>query len=161
MYRSASLLFLLSLTFSTVYGEDLKQKTPHEVTLSSGELVVISEGFGEPHSIGSYSLRVYSVLNPKYPYDNFITGIILTREGVIEKVIAYDLDKDGGDEIVVIVRNVGTGSYISAKAIKYNGKSVMVLLGLDGLNKDVNPIQSLESAFNKSSKRGTVNRAPS
>ena len=65
--------------------------------------------------------------------------------------MAYDLDKDGREEVVIIVRNVGSGSYISAKAIKYDGKSLSVLTNIDGLNKDLDPIQSLESAFNKAS----------
>jgi len=111
MYKLFSLLFLLFLSVSATYAE--KIKSPHEITLSSGKLVTISQGPGEPQSIGSYRLRVYSIINPKYPYDNFTSGIILAREGVAEKAVAYDLDKDGDDEIIVIVRSVGTGSYIS------------------------------------------------
>jgi hypothetical protein len=151
MYRLISFVFLSFINLGTVSGEEINRNKTHTITLSSGEYVVVSEGFGEPRSIGSYSLRIYSVLNPKYPYDNFVAGVILAREGVIEKVMAYDLDKDGSDEIVVIVRNVGTGSYLSVKAIKYDGKSISVLLALDGLNKDANPIQSLQSAFNDTS----------
>lgn len=149
MHKLFSLLFLLFMSVSTAYAE--KIKSSHEVTLSSGELVTISEGLGEPQSIGSYGLRVYSIIDSKYPYDNFTTGIILTREGVVEKAAAYDVDKDGDDEIVVIVRSVGTGSYISARAFKYNGKTLSVLISLDGLDKDIDPVQSLESAFNKAS----------
>jgi len=149
------------MAVTTVYGEEINKSNTFKIYLSSGELVVITEGLGEPRSIGSYSLRIYSVLNPKYLYDNFITGMVLARDGVIEKVMTYDLDKDGSDEIVIIVRNVGTGSYLSAKAIKYNGKSARVLLSLNGLNKDVNPIQSLESAFNKSLNLTGVKNAPS
>jgi rRNA maturation protein Rpf1 len=137
---------------SPVYGEELEQNARHEVNLSSGDLVVVHEGIGEPQSIGSYSLRVYSASSPTYPYDSFIAGIILRREGVVERVILYDLDKDGSDEIVVIVRNVGTGSYLSVKAIKYEANSLRVLNSLGGLNKDADPIKSLESAFHNTSK---------
>jgi hypothetical protein len=151
MFKLASLLFLSFLPLSVTYGAGLGQKDSHEVTLSSGELVVIHEGLGEPRSIGSYSLRVYSVSSQKYPYDNFIAGIILPREGVVDLVEKYDLDKDGGDEIIVIVRSVGTGNYISVTAIKYEGHSLKVLSGLDGLTKDVDPIKSLAYAFSQAS----------
>ena len=154
MFKLASFLFLSFLPLSAAYGAGLGQKASHEATLSSGALVVIYEGLGEPQSIGSYSLRVYSASSPKYPYDNFIAGIILPRKGVIERVETYDLDKDGGDEIIVVVRNVGTGNYISVTAIKYEGTSLRVLSGLDGLSKDVDPVKYLNSAFSKASGGG-------
>ena len=47
--------------------------------LPTGEIVMVDEGENEPRSIGSYSIRIYSGAMAEYPFDDFVTGIILPR----------------------------------------------------------------------------------
>lgn len=53
-----------------------------ELMLQKNVIAVVSQGDFEPQSIGSYSLRVYEVLDPKFPYDNYVTGVLGQRDGV-------------------------------------------------------------------------------
>src|SRR5690606_35919942 len=43
-----------------------------QLTLPTGLVLAISEGRGEPASIGSYDVRLYSGANPQFPLDQFI-----------------------------------------------------------------------------------------
>jgi hypothetical protein len=87
---------------------------------------VVAEGDFEPRSIGSYSVRLYSGENPQRPTDDFLAGVIHERDGSIEKVVLADVDGNGRDEIVVIVRNAGTGSYLSAHAFAIEKKRLVL-----------------------------------
>ena len=126
-----------------------QQNVSHKVNLPSGELIVVSEGDGEPRSIGSYSLRVYSVVNAEYPYDDFVAGAVFSRNGSVEKITLYDLDNDGADEIVVIMRSAGSGNYLAMQAIGYDGQTLERLLTVDGVDKGAEPVQVLQAELTK------------
>lgn len=114
-----------------------------KLELHSGQIVVVEEGKDEAASMGSYSIRLYSGENPKFPMDEFLNGVIHERDGVIEKVVLADIDKDGREEIVVIIRNVGTGSYLSADAYSIDKKQLKLRASVTELAKDADPLEAL------------------
>ena len=147
MNKISVLIVILLFGWSATYGADLPDDQSKEVYLPSGELAVVSEGNHEPRSVGSYTLRIYSAANPEFPYDNFIVGIIRPRDGIVERVAVHDVDKNGTDEAIVIMRSVGTGSYLSAEAIQYKDKSLTLLVAVEGLEKNDDPVAALENSY--------------
>lgn len=113
------------------------------------EVIVVAEGEFEPRSIGSYSVRIYSGRSPKFPFDDFIAGIVLRRNGIVEAVKFHDLDGDGRPEVVVIVRAVGSGGYLSADAFRYQSRSLELAVAVSDLDKSADPIQALRDKFKK------------
>jgi len=111
--------------------------------MSIGLTAVIAEGDYEPRSIGSYSVRIYGV-NPKYSTDNFLCGIIKARDGNIEKISARDINGDGKEEIIVVIRCVGSGSYLSADAFNYQHKKLKLVASISGVNRTADPIKLLK-----------------
>ncbi len=107
------------------------------------EVVVVAEGEFEPRSIGSYSLRVYSGVPDRFPTDRFLAGIIRPRDGVLESVKFADLDGDGRADIIVAIRSVGSGGYLSADAFRFEGASLRLLATVSGLGKRANPVDAL------------------
>jgi len=149
MNRTIGAYLLVLLSSIAACGDETSITLPVEAILPSGGLIVVSEGVAEPRSVGSYSLRIYAVSNPDFPYDNFVTGIVRPRDGVVERAVLYDIDDDGAVEIIVIVRNVGTGSYLSADAIQYQDASLNLLVSVGGLEKDQDPIPFLRVAYDE------------
>ena len=107
------------------------------------EFAVVAEGVIEPRSIGSYSVRIYSGLSSKFPFDDFVAGIVMPRDGAVEDVKFHDLDGDGRPEVVVIVRSVGSGGYLSADAFRYRTRSLEFAVSVSDLDKRADPIQAL------------------
>lgn len=107
---------------------------------SAREFVVVAEGEFEPRSTGSYSLRIYAGSRSDFPADEFVTGVVRTRDGTIEAVQFYDFDADGRAEIVVLIRSAGSGGYLSADLFGYADKSLMLLASVARLAKDADPI---------------------
>ncbi|WP_163835317.1 PliI family lysozyme inhibitor of I-type lysozyme [Spartinivicinus ruber] len=128
------------ITTCSVYAntEDSKM-TIH----SNGQVIVIEEPSFEPHSIGSFSIRLYKPSNPKFPYDNFITGVISDRDGSIVEVQVKDLDKDKNNEIIVITETAGSGSYFSAYAFNVKNKTIKPYLTINEANSKKQAIQKL------------------
>jgi len=108
-------------------------------------VVVAAEGDLESRSVGSYSIRAYAGTNARFPYDTFIAGAIRPRDGAIDDVLFADLDRDGAPEIVVVIRSVGTGSYLSADAFRLQGRVLSLVESVSGLSKDADPIGALET----------------
>ncbi len=113
------------------------------LTLPDGRVVVVSEPTAEPRSVGSYSIRVYSGANPQFPFDDFVCGVVLARDGFLEKVALEDLDSDGSAELVVVMRSAGSGSYLSARAFSLDGGVISQVAGVDGLEPRADPIQQM------------------
>lgn len=100
-----------------------------QLTLPAGQVLIVSEGRGEPASTGSYDVRLYSGANPEFPLDQFIDGKVLPRDGSIKELKLLDLNGDKQPELIVIVESAGTGGYISADAFTINPQQ-----GLDSFN---------------------------
>jgi len=88
-----------------------------KISLPDGRVAVVAEGDLEPRSIGSYSVRLYRADNPSFPTDDFLGGIILSRNGTIRDGIVTDVDADQIPELVIVIESAGTGGYLSADAI--------------------------------------------
>src|SRR5262245_25141715 len=88
------------------------QRYARAIALPDGRTAVVAEGDLEARSIGTYSVRLYR----DESLTAFESGLIAPRDGVVEDVRVADLDGKGDAQLVVIVRSVGTGGYISAQA---------------------------------------------
>lgn len=127
-------------------GNDDSARYAKRHPLPSGQVAVIAEGDFEPRSIGSYSVRIYSNVQPEYPTDDFLWGLLLSRDGAIESVIFADIDQDGAKEIVVTIRCAGTGSYLSADAFKVKDKQLVKVVAVKGLPKGADCVAELIKA---------------
>ena len=136
-------IFVSNVLYAGVDQDRLIQK----VKLPSGQLAVVAEGDYEPRSLGSYSVRLYSGENAQFPLDDFVAGIIKKRDnGAIEQVKLADIDGDGHIEIVVIIRCVGTGQYLSADAFAVEKKRLMLRASVADLAPNADPIAALKKA---------------
>ena len=111
------------------------------------EFVVVAEGDFEPRSVGSYALRVYGGKSDNFPTDDFISGVVRPRNGIIEAVRFEDLDGDGKPEIVVTIRSVGSGGYVSADAFRYKSKLLEFIGSVSNLDKGADPVQTMRDKF--------------
>ena len=91
-----------------------------QLTLPTGQVLAISEGRGEPASIGSYDVRLYSGQNAQFPLDEFLDGKVMARNGFIRELKLVDLNGDKQPELVVIIESAGSGSYQDADAYTVN-----------------------------------------
>lgn len=117
-------LFTAIFVSAVLHAEVGADRFIQKIKLTSELTAVVAEGDFEARSIGSFSVRLYSTENAQ-PEDNttfFVAGIIRERDGYIEKVKLVDIDGNRKTELVVIVRNVGTGSYLSADAFAFDKK---------------------------------------
>ena len=141
-----SFLIIISffLTNNLTFGQKQKHSSRYanQHKLSTGLTVVVAEGDFEPRSIGSYSIRIYDV-NHDFPTDKFLYGTIRPRVGIIEQVRIKDINKDGTEEIIVIIRSVGTGGNLSADAFQYQSKQLKLIANVSGLEKKTDPIKAL------------------
>ena len=120
-----------------------------KLTLPSGETLVVAEGEFEARSIGSFSVRLYEVAAAPDETTFFIAGLIRARDGVIEKVIVADIDGDKQQEVIVIVRSVGTGGYQSAHAFAVAKDKLVFLAAVEGLAPDADPVAALRKSERK------------
>ena len=114
----------------------------------STEVVVVAEGDFEPGSIGSYALRVYGGASENFPTDDFVAGVVWPRNGRVEAVRFDDVDGDDKTEIIVVIRSVGSGGYLSADAFRFRERSVEWVASVADLEKQGDPIQALRDKFN-------------
>jgi PliI/PliC-like inhibitor of I-type lysozyme len=145
------------LAASTAPASDDAARIVRKVLPGTSTLVVVAEGQFEPRSVGSYSVRIYGGANPRFPYDDFIAGIVRPRNGAVENVLFSDVNGDGSPEIVVVIRSAGTGGYRSADAIHFQGATLSLIESVAGLAKDADPIRALAAKV----ANGAKARAPS
>ncbi len=112
----------------------------------AGNTVVVAEGDFEARSIGSFSVRLYE--NATAPDDTtfFLSGLVRSRDGVIEDVVLADIDGDQQQEIVVVIRSVGSGSYLSAQAFAIAGGELLPVGVVAELPADADPLAALRQS---------------
>ena len=144
--KNASLIISLLLVTHMAYGTEQEQTNRYvnQHKLSTGMTVVVTEGEFEPRSMGSYSIRIYGA-NPEFPADDFLCGAVRARDGVVEKVIIQDINKDGTEEIIIIIRYVGTGGYLSADAFQYQSKLLELKANVD--TQSIDNFRKLSRSF--------------
>jgi len=118
-----------------------------KIKLPSGQTAVIAEGEFEARSIGSFSVRLYEAASGGNETTFFTSGLIRSRDGVIEKIVLEDINGDGRPEIIVIVRSVGTGAYLSAHAFSI-GEDQQLIPGsiVEGLQAEADPVTALRKS---------------
>ena len=113
----------------------------------SDAVVTVAEGPREPRSIGSYALRLYLPYDPAWPYDAFAFGLVRTRDGVVEALLFSDLDGDDANKVIVVVRSVGSGGYLSADAFGLRGRRLDLVGNVDGLPSNADPVAALRQSM--------------
>lgn len=145
--RSTPLLWLSFFAFASTFlalssaaadGPFLQQ-----LTLGDGRVVVVAEAALEPRSIGSYSVRLYSGANPDFPVDDFLYGVVLPRNGYVERLVLADIDGDGEADLVVVIRSAGSGDYVSARALSLSDGAIRTVGQVDDLAPAADPIEQL------------------
>ncbi len=112
----------------------------------TGNLITVTEGQGEPRSIGSYAVRLYAPVDPDWPYDSFAHGLVRHRDGAVDRLLAEDIDGDGRADAVVTVRSSGSGGYLSAVAFAVEPDRLRLLGEVQGLSARANPVVALRKS---------------
>lgn len=137
---------IIVLLLTTPVHTAAQDRLVSKVTLPTGETVVVAEGDFEARSIGSFSVRLYETAAAPDETTFFVSGIIRSRDGVVEKVMLADVDDDEQQEIVVVVRSVGTGNYLSAHAFAIAEEELIFRAAVEGLAADADPIAALRKS---------------
>lgn len=116
-----------------------------KIQMPTGQMIVVAEGDFEARSIGSFSVRLYEAARAPDATTFLISGVILSRDGVVEKVVLADIDGDQQADVVVIARSVGTGSYLSAHAFSVSNDSLSFRASVEGLSPDEDPVTALRN----------------
>ncbi|OED50768.1 hypothetical protein ACH42_00685 [Endozoicomonas sp. (ex Bugula neritina AB1)] len=128
-------LTLLSLILLSMMAKADKDRFIQQLTLPDGQTVMIDEGDREPRSTGSYSIRLYSGIEPKFPTDDFLYGEIRRRDGSIKSVELDATESKSNPAIVIIIESAGSGDYLSVDKFKLsNNKQQLQLMGNSGEN---------------------------
>ncbi|MDP0588527.1 MAG: PliI family lysozyme inhibitor of I-type lysozyme [Candidatus Endonucleobacter bathymodioli] len=137
-------LFILMLPLVGCMQSHQNDSFVGKIKLPSGETVVIEEGMFEARSIGSFSIRLYEAALPGDEMTFFSSGLVLSRDGVIEKVDLVDITNDHQLEIIVIVRSVGSGGYISAYAFSIRNQQIILRSKIKDILANEDPIVALK-----------------
>lgn len=141
--------FIITVLASVTLYAEASDRFIKKVKLPSGQTAVVAEGEFEARSIGSFSVRLYEAAPPEDETTFFTAGLIRAREGTIQKVIIADIDDTHKPDIIVIVRSVGTGSYISAHAFAFDKQKLTSLAAVEGLPPEADPVEALRISGRK------------
>jgi hypothetical protein len=146
--KSLITLFAAVFIAAVLHAETGVDRFVQKIKLPSELTAVVAEGDLEARSIGSFTVRLYSS-GQAQPGDDttfFVAGVIAERDGYVEKVELADIDGDGKPEIVVTIRCVGTGQYLSADAFVFDQKRLWLRASVADLAKDADSIAALKKA---------------
>jgi hypothetical protein len=136
------MVFLLAASVHAAAQDRFVAKLRHP----TGKTVVVAEGDFEARSIGSFSVRLYEAAAAPDQTTFFTSGLVHARDGAIENVILANVDGDQQPEIVVIVRSVGTGNYLSAQAFAVAKDKLIFRAAVEGLAADADPVPALRKS---------------
>ena len=138
MHQHRITLLLTTLVASCAAGTAETDRFVQNLTLPTGQMIVVTEREFEPRSVGSYSVRLYSAANPRFPMDDFQAGLVQARDGYLDRTVLADIDGDQHKEVIVIARSAGTSGYLSAQAFSIGTSARRVLFrSLWGLRSSV------------------------
>jgi hypothetical protein len=145
---------LLSFCATVALAAEAGERFVQKLALPGQRTAVVAEGDLEARSIGSYSVRVYSTEGAQPGDDTtfFSSGLIRARDGVVEKILLADVDGSGRSSLVVVIRSVGTGGYLSADAFAIGNRSVTLRGSVSGLPANADPVSSLKSSMRRHKK---------
>jgi hypothetical protein len=144
------LFVLLSLSLSAALAQPVPaSNAPAPIVrgLASGQTVVVAEGRLEARSTGSYSVRLYEAAPETDRTTFYQDGVVVSREGSVEKVILANIAGTGHEDIVVVVRSVGSGSYLSARAFAYDQNNLSLIAQVDDLPPNADPVAALRQSL--------------
>lgn len=118
-----------------------------KIKLPTGETIVVAEGDYEARSIGSFCVRIYEAADINDETTFFISGLIHSRDGSLEKIILEDVNDDLQLEIIVVSRSVGTGNYISAYVFEFANNMLLFKIAQEGIQPDRNVINILKEVL--------------
>ena len=106
------------------------------IALPNGQAAVVAEGDDEAQGGGSYTVRLYD--NDRMRYRS---GVIVDRDGAIEDVALADLEHNGREQIVVVLRQ--TPGVRSAQAFSVRDNRVEARSHVENLPDDADPVAML------------------
>jgi hypothetical protein len=142
-----SIVLILAASVSAASQE--QERFVSKLSLPSGKTVVVAEGDYEARSIGSFSIRLYDAAAAPDETTFFSSGLIRARDGAVEKVMLGNINGDPQQEIVVTVRSVGTGSYLSAHAFAVESDKLVFLSAVEDLAASADAISALRTSGKK------------
>ena len=146
MHRCAAILLLVAGVLTSALPARAQGDTVLSGTTPLGHYITVAAGPREAASIGSYAVREYGAKNPRFKTDDFITGIVLQRDGSSVHIMWQDVLGDGGKELVVVSFSAGTGGYLNADALRLNGKTIALIASVRGLDPKADVVKALRAA---------------
>lgn len=148
-----SFIFLGLLLFAMSANAADKDRFVKAYIVSTNQCVIVAEGDMEWRTAGSYSIRLHELIDDQEePAGEFYSGVVMERLGTVENVILKDLDGDGVKDVIVTVRCVGTGAYLSADAFSIHGRKLTLLASVQMLDPKVDCLKALQKQLNGSKK---------
>ena len=149
MVSKVQVACLFLLCASLAGAAEPTRRFVQRLALPTGQTAVVAEGDFEARSIGSYSVRVYSIQSAQ-PNDDttfFSSGVIRARDGTVDKVFLADLGDDGAPSLVVAIRSAGSGGYLSADAFTIGKHTIVLRASVFGLTANADPVVALKSSL--------------
>lgn len=139
-------------TSYTTLQQQSAERFVRRLELSDVLNVVVAEGEFEPRSIGSYSLHLYAREQTPVSEDVglFLSGVVRQREGVLEQVLIAPLEAAEAPSVIVTMRSVGSGSYLSADAFKVVGNALVLHASIASAPADTDLIKALQASLRAS-----------
>lgn len=143
------LQFAIVSLLTVPMGALAQERFTSKLTTATGQTVVVAEGDFEARSIGSFSVRLYAAAAAPDETTFFVAGLVRARDGVVEDAILADVDGDKRQEVIVIVRSAGTGSYQSAHAFTIADDTLVLLSAVEDLAANADPVAALRTATSR------------
>jgi len=141
--------FLCLLCTSLACAAESMPRFVQKLALPTGQTAVVAEGDFEARSIGSYSLRIYATQDGQPGDDTtfFLAGLVRPRDGTLERIFLADLGKGEPPRLVVVIRSVGSGGYLSADAFSLGKNTIVLIASVSGLAAHADPVAALKSSM--------------